>query len=155
MKIKGIIILALAICLLTACASSGGEYTTVKADDSGTVTIPAQDITEQARFYNYAVDGVTVQLVALRDEDGDAHIAFNTCQNCSPSPKAFYSQNGDVLQCNNCGFTFEPDEVGITHGGCNPWPIEGVKISNSEIVVPVSSIEGMKKPFSTWHGLVK
>lgn len=157
MKSGKLILAAAFLLLLTACGqgSAPGKFVDLSPGDSDTVTIPTEDITADARFYNFDADGVTVQLVALRDAKDKVHAAFNTCQSCSPSPEAFYSQNGDLLQCNNCGFTFTPDEVGVVHGGCNPWPIEGVKVTDTEIVVPVSSIVGMKRPFSTWQGPVK
>ncbi len=154
--------------LLSACSSSDqptGEkprstinyekYTELQPNDNRTVTIPTEGIPETATFFNYDVDGVTVQLVALRDQNNGVHIAFNTCQSCSPSPKAYYQQSGDVLQCTNCGFTFTPEEVGIKAGGCNPWPIDGVSTDDDEITIPVSSLEAMKSTFANWAGPVK
>ena len=38
---------------------------------------------------HYKIDGTTVQVLALRDAVGTVHAAFNTCQSCSPSPKAY------------------------------------------------------------------
>lgn len=119
------------------------------------MTIPTEEITKTARYFNYDADGVTVQLVTLRDKNNGVHIAFNTCQNCSPSPKAYYQQSGDVLKCTNCGFTFEPEQVGITAGGCNPWPIDGVSIGENEIKIPASSLETMRSTFASWAGPTK
>lgn len=154
---------ALLCALLAACGSGEQEpaapaeiskYTELTASGES-LTIPAEGITRSTRFFNYDAGGVTVQLVALRDQNDGVHIAFNTCQSCSPSPKAYYQQSGDVLQCMNCGFTFEPEQVGVTHGGCNPWPIDGVVIGEKEISVPVSALEGMKTTFASWAGPTK
>lgn len=150
-------VLLAALCtLLLSCA--GGEkaaeavlFSELKADGE-TVTIPTDGITQTARFVNYDADGVTVQLIALRDKDGKVHAAFNTCQSCSPSPKAFYRQVGDILECANCGFTFAPEEVGIAHGGCNPWPVNGIMIGDDEITIPTASLEGMRPAFLSWAG---
>lgn len=162
MRVRRMICLALVVTLmsvwLTACAneeSSGDtyeKYTRIAASTDGIVAIPTDGITSAARFFNYDANGVTVQLVALRDKENGVHIAFNTCQSCSPSPKAYYTQSGNVLKCANCGFTFEPEEVGITQGGCNPWPIVGVAVGEAEITLPVSSIEGMSTVFASWKG---
>ena len=153
------VLLASAMALLFLSACSGSEksekYSALQIDADGTATISAQDISADARFFNYDADGVTVQLVALRDKTGGLHLAFNTCQSCSPSPKAFYRQNGAVLQCENCGFTFAPEQVGITHGGCNPWPISGLEIGESEIRIPESSLDSMRSVFETWEGPTK
>ena len=148
---------AIVCVLLSSC--SGGEtyakYTELQPDDNGTVTILTEGITKTARYFNYDANGVTVQLVALCDKNDGVHIAFNTCQNCSPSPKAYYQQSGDVLKCTNCGFTFEPEQVGITAGGCNPWPIDGVSIGENEIKIPASSLETMRSTFASWAGPTK
>lgn len=169
MKTKRQICLALVLvtvcALLSGCASAGkvketstntGEsaalFRELQADGGETVTIPTEGITRTASFFNYDADGVTIQLVALRDQDGGVHIAFNTCQSCSPSPKAYYQQSGELLKCTNCGFTFAPEEVGVTHGGCNPWPIDGVLIGEDEITVPVAALKAMRPTFASWAG---
>lgn len=154
--------------LLSACSNSENpvgentgandnyaKYTQLQPDENFTVTILTEGITKTAKFFNYDADGVTVQLVALRDKNNGVHIAFNTCQNCSPSPKAYYQQDGDVLRCTNCGFTFEPEQVGITAGGCNPWPIDGVSIGDDKITVPASSLDAMRSTFTNWAGPTK
>lgn len=172
MKMKKPIRIALALiaaCIVFSACSNGNQpagenadaetnyvkYTELRADENGTVTIPAEGVSQTARFFNYDADGVTVQLVALRDKAGGVHIAFNTCQNCSPSPKAYYQQSGDVLKCTNCGFTFEPEKVGIAAGGCNPWPIDGVSIGDDEITVPTAALAAMRSTFASWAGPTK
>ena len=159
----------LALALLTSLAACGKEaapkpvetpaeaqtYTEISADGSDLITISTEGITETARFYNYPSGDVTVQLVALRDAAGEVHIAFNTCQSCSPSPKAYYRQSGDELQCANCGFTFAPEEVGLVQGGCNPWPIDGAEIGPEEIALPAASLKAMTDRFASWGGPTK
>lgn len=153
-----IFILVLCLCaLLISCtqntdAGKKDIYTAVTADSNKNILIPVDEITSSATFYNYDADGITVQLVAIRDSAGKAHISFNTCQSCSPSPKAYYRKQGDVLQCVNCGFTFEPEEVGLVGGGCNPWPIGGVSIGEETITIPVLSVEAMRSKFKSWKG---
>ena len=110
--------------------------------------------------YYIRIDGIycahCVALITrtLSAMDG-VHSAFNTCQNCTPSPKAFYTQEGDVLKCENCGFTFAAEEVGIVHGGCNPWPIDGVEITADTVVIPAAALDAMKASFARWGGPVK
>ena len=168
MKTKALRIAAILFCLvlaLAACAKKQApeaedeaniekteKFYTVTADGEGNVVISAAGITETAVFYNYDADGVTVQLVTIRDENGKAHIAFNTCQSCSPSPKAYYTQQGDLLKCANCGFTFAPEEVGVVQGGCNPWPIEKAVFENDRIIIPVSALDEMRGTFASWQG---
>ena len=128
------------------------KYMDIMADSDGNIVSPVEDITVSATFYNYVIDDVIVQLVAIRDGDNIPHISFNTCQSCSPSPKAYYVQKEDVLQCANCGSVFAPEEIGFIHGGCNPWPIEEVQIGDESIVIPVASLDSMRNKFTTWKG---
>ena len=125
---------------------AGGSILT--PDEAGTLVIPTAALTTEARFYDYKTEDATVQIVALRDGNGTVHAAFNTCQSCSPSPKAYYAQDGDRLICQNCGFDFTAEEVGITHGGCNPWPIPGVEITGDEIRIPADAAEDMRPVFA-------
>lgn len=133
-------------------AAAYSTFNDIQADEDGNLIIPAEVIGSEARFFNYDSDGVTVQFVALRDNAGEVHVAFNTCQSCSPSPQAYYQQNGDVLQCTNCGFTFEPEEVGITQGGCNPWPVDGIIIGDDVVTIPAEAADEMRPAFENWGG---
>ena len=60
---------------------------TVSAE--GFFLIDVNEITTSVSFFDYKIDGTTVQVLALRDAVGTVHAAFNTCQSCSPSPKAY------------------------------------------------------------------
>ena len=159
-----LLILLAALFVLPSCGSAGSGENATAADvavTEGSVTAPTEEgcytldpneISAAVRTYNYDVDGTTVQLLALRDDAGGIHVAFNTCQSCSPSPKAYYLQDGDRLVCQNCGFDFTADEVGITHGGCNPWPVDGIGITEQAIRIPVASVEAMAPRFANWDG---
>lgn len=118
----------------------------------GSLTIDAGGISTDVSYYNYDANGTTVQFLALRDKDDVIHAAFNTCQSCSPSPKAYYLQQGKLLVCQNCGFEFSAEEVGLVQGGCNPWPVEGILITSGEIVIPAASALAMEPAFRNWAG---
>lgn len=151
-----LVLIAVLSAVLTACGGDGApKYTAVTANADGKISIPTDGITSNARFFNYDVKGITVQLLALRDGNGGIRVAFNTCQNCSPSPKAYYVQENGKLICQNCKFEFTAEEVGIAHGGCNPWPIDGIEITDSEVIIPVSSVEAISARFASWGGPTK
>lgn len=156
MKRIPIILIAAALLLfsLGGCSQGLPRYNSLSAH-GGTVTIDAAKVGQQAVFYNYDADGVTVQLIALRGADGTLHTAFNTCQNCSPSPKAYYQQEGDKLICQNCGFDFSPEEVGAVAGGCNPWPIQSLQLDGDVLTVAQEELAAMKAPFARWGGPVR
>ena len=64
-----------------------------------------------------------MEVLAAKDEDGTVRTAFNTCQVCNGSPKAYFEEKGDSVVCQNCGNAFGRKDVGVLSGGCNPYPI--------------------------------
>ena len=164
MRVKKKLVIIMLFCLcaaLAACVQSGErndtpalahEYSSITADADGNVVIPLENITTVASFYNYDADGVTVQLLAIRDPGGKAHISYNTCKSCSPSPKAYFVQRSEVLICENCGNAFTSEQVGLSSSGCFPWPIEGAVIGEDSITVPVVSLDAMRDSFASWKG---
>ncbi|MDR2753535.1 MAG: DUF2318 domain-containing protein [Oscillospiraceae bacterium] len=120
------ILLALSLLLaLTACSAGSGpaannEQAAQPGDD---LVIQISDISETAKFYPVTVDGTRMEVVAVKAPDGTIRTAFNTCQVCNGSPKAYFEQSGTTLQCQNCGNKFPMDRVEVEAGGCNPVPI--------------------------------
>lgn len=49
--------------------------------------------------------------------------AFNACRMGYTSGKGYYIRNGKYLTCQNCGWRFTADQVGVLSGGCNLCPI--------------------------------
>ena len=90
---------------------------------NGDLQIKKKEITPTAKFYQYKVDGVLVEILALRAPDGTVRTALNTCQVCYSSGRGYYIQQGDVLVCQNCRNRFKASQVEIVKGGCNPVPI--------------------------------
>ena len=106
-------------------------------------------------YYNYVVDVVTVQVLAIAGADGTPHLAFNTCQSCNPSPQAYYQQEGDGLTCGNCGFQFTPDQVGVVAGGCNPMPVAELTEDEETYYIPAQYLADQASVFASWEGPVK
>jgi uncharacterized membrane protein len=93
------------------------------AADDGSLFIPAKDITEEAVFYPLEIDGVDMEVFAVKAPDGTIRTAFNTCQVCYDSGYGYYVQDGGVFVCQNCGNRFRTSDIEIVKGGCNPLPI--------------------------------
>jgi len=89
----------------------------------GDLIIPKNEITETAKFYPYNAEGTKLEILAVKASDGTIRTAFNTCQICNGSPRAYYKQEGNELVCQNCGNRFSMDMVESQRGGCNPIPI--------------------------------
>jgi uncharacterized membrane protein len=92
------------------------------AEDGG-LFIPAGDITEKAVFYPLNVDGVDMEVFAVKAPDGTIRTAFNTCQLCYDSGYGYFVQDGGVFVCQNCGNRFKASDIETVNGGCNPLPI--------------------------------
>ena len=121
----------------------------LEADESGNIVIDTTNIGSKASFYNYDADGTTIRLFAVKASDGTIRMAFNTCQVCNPSPKAYFIQNGKNFICQNCGNSFSTDNIGKERGGCNPIPIttdERIDGDNT-ITLTKQFIEGYKDNF--------
>ena len=88
------------------------------------VTIPVADLADgQAKYYSYDAGGVEVKYFVLKSSDGEYRAAFDACDVCYPNKKG-YSQQGDVMVCNNCGQQFDSTQINEKRGGCNPSPID-------------------------------
>lgn len=127
-SLKNIIILAVvaivvvAGILITKQGNSGGNENTSTAQAD--IIIPINEISETAKFYPVKVGNINMEVLAVKASDGSIRTAFNTCQVCKGSPKAYYKQEGDILVCQNCGNQFSMDMIEQQRGGCNPVPID-------------------------------
>lgn len=166
-------VLVLVIILgLTACSSkdssndrdnsvnndSTGASTTAPNDsqaikESENLVIPVSEISETAQFYPVTVDGTKMEVVAVKAPDGTIRTAFNTCQVCNGSSKAYFKQSGNTLQCQNCGNKFPMNKVEVEGGGCNPVPIfdEDKTVTDESITVPYGTLQANAYRFpSNW-----
>ena len=113
------------------------------------IVIDTTNIGSKATFYNYNADGTTIRLFAVKASDGTIRMAFNTCQVCNPSPKAYFVQNGKNFICQNCKNSFATDNIGKERGGCNPIPITTDERIDGENTITITKqfIESYKENF--------
>lgn len=109
--------------LITGCFHNE-KYDIIKMKNKQDLVIYKNKISEKATFYNYNVDGVIIQIFAVKASDGSVRVLFNTCASCNPSTNAYFVQKGKYFICQNCKNKYIADEIGIkqTHG-CSPIPI--------------------------------
>ncbi len=114
------------------------------------VVITKSKITETVTFIPAKVGKTNMEIMAVKASDGTIRTAFNTCQVCNGSPRAYYKQDGDIVICQNCGNKFSMDMIEVERGGCNPVPImEGDKDDNGEtITIPKDFIAQNKGLFT-------
>lgn len=132
-----------------------GTGTPVKAGDGENIEISVDSLSPTASLYDYDAEGVTVELMALRDTAGQVRLALNTCQVCAGSPYAYFIQEGDSFICQNCGNVFPLEVVGVdtaSENSCNPVPVTGdvYTIEDGVLTVPASFLEANAYRFVNW-----
>ena len=78
--------------LLTAFAGCGKEKTAqtsenttnevTKVTSGNALSIPTDELSENVEFYPVDVDGIEMEVIAVKDSTGTIRTAFNTCQIC-------------------------------------------------------------------------
>lgn len=129
----------------------GSQATSISEGES--LVIPVSDISSTASFYQVEVEGTEMEILAVKDSEGNIRTAFNTCQICYDSGRGYYVQSGDVLVCQNCGNQFTVDHVEIESGGCNPWPIfpENKTVTAETIEISYDFLKESKEIFANWR----
>lgn len=121
-----VVVLGAALVLIAALfmLKGWGSGDSKTADSSGSdLVIPKSEITDTVKFYPIKAGKTQMEIMAVRASDGTVRTAFNTCQVCNGSPRAYYTQQGDGVICQNCGNRFSIDMIEEQRGGCNPIPI--------------------------------
>ncbi len=126
--------------------TSGNFNTALNSD----LTITKSEITETVKFYPIKVGKRNMEIMAVKASDGTIRTAFNTCQVCNGSPRAYYKQEGDAVVCQNCGNRFSMDMIEQQRGGCNPVPIytENKSDDGTNITISKEFIEQNKDIFT-------
>lgn len=116
------------------------------------IEINKSEISSKVKFYPYESNGIKMEVLALKTNDGTIRTALNTCQVCYSSGKGYYVQEGNELVCQNCGNRFNADMVGKVKGGCNPVPISDTsKIDDgTKITIDKNYLDKNKAYFSNW-----
>ena len=142
--------------LFTAFAGCGKEKaaeTSTTAQTSENTTNEVTKITSgNALSIPVDVDGIEMEVIAVKDSTGTIRTAFNTCQICYDSGKGYYKQEGDKLVCQNCGNSFTMDQVGEISRGCDPWPIldENKTVTDEEIEISYDFLKASADIFANW-----
>ena len=134
------------------CGKKDSSSEVTKITESGSLDIETADLSEKAKFYPIEVDGMEMEVIAVKDSGGTVRTAFNTCQVCYSSGKGYYKQKGDKLVCQNCGNAFTMDQVGTIAGGCNPWPIleNNETVTEDQVRISYDFLKDAESIFSNW-----
>ena len=150
-------IATLTIIFLSGCTSvpQNGLNTNNNNDNSNSlpqqneteIKIQESDISSTARFYSFDSSGVDIRYFSVKDAQGNVHVAMDACDVCYAAKKG-YKQNGEVMQCINCGKTFAITSIGTenTAGGCWPSYLPMI-IQENNIVIKITDLESKKYMF--------
>jgi uncharacterized membrane protein len=134
-----IVVVAVAAFVVMSRGGAAEEATATAAAPSGDVTIPVSQVSDgKAHFYTFDSGGTTVKYFVLSDKKGKVRAALDACQVCFQYKKG-YHQEGDTMQCNNCGRIFPSDKINVITGGCNPIPLER-SISGGQLTITTDSL---------------
>lgn len=136
--------------------SQSAAETAATVNENGDIEIKLEDLaTDSAAFLNYDIDGTEIGLLAIRDDARNIYTAFNTCQVCNGSLKAYFEQKNGRLVCQNCGNKFAISSIGSSAMGCNPITItdEYVTKTDKGIVISKEFLEANKELFTNWKKL--
>lgn len=150
MKYKIAILTLALLALLSGCGKKEEAPAALASGDF--LEIPVNELSETIRIYPVTVDGLQMEILAARDADGTLRTAFNTCQVCNGSRKAYFVAEGDHVVCQNCGNSFPRSAVGVLSGGCNPYPIfaESREDSEESIRISYDFLSAAEPLFAKW-----
>jgi len=150
---KLIITTLILMLLFTACTAQESALNLRKPlTTDANLIIQIADITENALFYPIELDGVAMEVLAVKAPDGTLRTAFNTCQQCFSSGKGYFVQESTVLVCQNCKRRFRMNQVGLEAGGCNPIPItnDDRTVTENTITITKETLQQAKETFANW-----
>ena len=129
---------------------SSKEPQAVKEGES--LVIPTREISETVKFYPLTVDGAKMEVLGVTAPDGTIRTAFNTCQVCHGSPRAYFVQQGQAVECQACRNQFPMSRVGLVAGGCNPVPIFPANKTQTNETITISRVHlrQAKDMFESW-----
>ena len=101
--------------VLSGCGKNSEEAATAAGQAAvDGLAIEIASLTAEPSFIDWKQDGVDMQLLALRNDNNQIQLAYNTCQTCAGSPYAYFEYAG----------------------GCNLKPVSNASVEGNAVVVP-------------------
>jgi Predicted membrane protein len=151
-RLKRLTLASLAVLLGFAISGASAQGGASKDAADFAIVIKKKDISSTATFIPYKVNGIAMEILAVKASDGSIRTALNTCQVCYRSGRGYYKQVGDVFVCQNCGNRFKVDQIEKIKGGCNPVPILGGDKADlgDSIGISKAYLESVAPYFAVW-----
>ena len=124
-------------------ATYGHDPYPLAVAEGGVVRLPLATFDDyKAHYYTYMDEGRSIEFFVLKSRDGVVRAAFNACDVCFGAKRG-YSQDGDVMVCNNCGSRFPADQINVLRGGCNPAPLDRAVDGDSLVIQAEDIVTGL------------
>ena len=141
-----VVVAIVAVVVINGRGGADTATATAAPAGGGDVTIPVAQVSDgKAHFYTYDVNGTTVKYFVLASKDGKIRAALDACEVCYPQHKG-YHQQGDAMQCNNCGKVFPSAQINVITGGCNPIPLKR-SITGDNLTITTGSLQAGQQYF--------
>jgi uncharacterized membrane protein len=136
--------------MLSAQSAELNQRKSVIADRD--LVIQIAEITENALFFPVDIDGVRMEVLAVKAPDGTIRTAFNTCHVCYRSGRGYFVQTGALLVCQNCGNRYRMSQIERQAGGCNPVPVfaQNKTVTTDTITISREYLRQAKDMFAKW-----
>jgi len=82
----------------------------------------------------------------VKDKQGNVHIAFDACDVCYEAKKG-YKQDGDVMQCINCGKTFSITSIGTDNTAVVAGRVFTDEYDGNDVVIKITDLEAKSYMF--------
>ena len=121
------------------------------------LVIPIADLNEYINFYPVVIDGLQMEIMAVKAPDGSIRTAFNACHYCyqrSDDPKVlgYFMQTTGPLLVSLCGSerTYTMDKIQVSSDACHPEPIAAANrtASSSSVIITREYLQQAKAMFA-------
>lgn len=131
-------------------ASAQTTGNAAEINEEGNLVIYADRLSSEQISFIRTSENSRIELLARLGDDGTVRAALGTCQSCNGSPRAFYTQEGRELKCNNCGLTFPISVLDSPGGGCHPIMLneEIMQFEGNNLVIDLEGLSGYEYLFS-------
>lgn len=130
--VAAVLVVIAAVVVLLPKGTGNKESGAGNIDENGDLIVKTSELSDSdVTFIRFSGDS-KIELLGLIGSDGNAKVALGTCQSCNGSPGAYYTQEGDLLKCNNCGLTFPLSVIEVPGGGCHPIMLDEAGVTETE-----------------------
>ena len=133
-------------------ASTNYNYYYTPEIKDGYIEVPKSLVSDLGPlFVNYLTDNYFVQLIFVKDSNGNTKIGLNTCYECSPDPRAYFRKKAGQIICETCGIPLDVDEE-WTEEGCHPVSID-YEETDTSYIFKTDVLDDMSVWFDSWEGI--